>query len=140
MKNILITVLILVFAGASELAAQSYKVIVNEANPTESISKKELSDIFLKKKSKWDDGSTITPVDLGTRSTTRSAFTIDVHGQSLGAIRSYWQQASFSGSGTPPLERSSDADVIAFVQAYPGAVGYISDTADPSGVKVLEIK
>ncbi|MEQ8524236.1 substrate-binding domain-containing protein [Gracilimonas sp.] len=140
MKKLFITAVILLFIGASELAAQSYKVIVNEANTIESITKKDLSDIFLKKTSKWDDGTAITPIDLGTRSTTRAAFSIDVHGQSIGAIRSYWQQAAFSGAGTAPLERSSDADVIAFVQSYPGAVGYISDSADAAGVKVLDIK
>lgn len=139
-KKILITAVVLLCFGVSDLAAQTYKVIINEANAVESISKKDLSDIFLKKKSKWDDGSTITPVDLGTRSGTRAAFSIDVHGQSIGAIRSYWQQAAFSGAGTAPLERSSDADVIAFVQSYPGAIGYISDSADASGVKVLEVK
>lgn len=140
LKKIFITAVLLLVFGMSELAAQSFKVIVNEANATESISKKDLSDIFLKKKTKWDNGSTITPLDLGIRSTTRAAFSLEVHGQSIGSIRSYWQQAAFSGAGTPPLERSSDADVIAFVKSYPDAVGYVSEAADVSGVKVLTIE
>ncbi|HBX66413.1 MAG: hypothetical protein CL670_01330 [Balneola sp.] len=139
MKNLLFLIIFTV-AAATQVNAQTYKVIVNSANSTESISKKDLSDIFLKKQTSWKDGTSATPVDLGTRSTTRAAFTLDVHGQSIGAIRSYWQEASFSGSATPPLERKSDADVVAFVSAYPGAVGYVSDATDVSGVKVLTVK
>ena len=139
MKNLLITALILLFAGATEITAQSYQIIVNNDNPVETISKKELSNIFLKKKTSWNDGSSITPVDLDTRSTTRAAFTLEIHEQSIGSIRSYWQQAAFSGSATAPLERKSDADIIAFVQSYPGAIGYVSNTADISGVKVLTV-
>ncbi len=138
--KLFITVVLLLIVGVSELAAQSFKVIVNEANTTESISKKALSDIFLKKKTKWDDGSEATPIDLGIRSGTRAAFSLEVHGQSIGSIRSYWQQAAFSGAATPPLERSSDADVIAFVKSYPGAIGYVSEASDVSGVKVLTIE
>ena len=139
MKNLLISALIILFAGATELSAQSYKVIVNEANATESISKKELSNIFLKKKSKWDDGLSITPVDLHSRSATRAAFSLEVHEQSLGSIRSYWQQAAFSGAGTAPLERQNDADVISFVASNPGAIGYISESTEASGVKVVTV-
>lgn len=139
MKNLILTIVILLVALITEVNAQSFQVIVNEANATESISKQDLSDIFLKKKSKWDDGVAISPVDLNTRSTTRVAFSIEVHEKSIGAIRSYWQQAAFSGDGSAPLERQSDADVISFVQSNPGAVGYISDATEASGVKVLMI-
>jgi hypothetical protein len=33
----------------------------------------------------------------------------------------------------------SDAEVLAFVRGNPGAVGYVSEAAQVSGVKVLEI-
>ncbi|NGP87847.1 substrate-binding domain-containing protein [Fodinibius halophilus] len=140
MKNIITTLLgVFLIAFATEATAQSYKVIVNSANSTESISKKNLSEIFLKNKTKWDDGSSISPVDLKSSSATRKAFSNDVLGRDVGAIRSYWQQAAFSGKGTAPVERSSDAEVITFVKNNPGAVGYISESTDASGVKVLTI-
>ncbi|WP_138430362.1 substrate-binding domain-containing protein [Fodinibius saliphilus] len=139
MKNLIATLGILLLAFATEATAQSFKVIVNKANETESVSKKELSRIFLKNKTKWDDGSEITPVDLKASSATRKAFSNDIHGRDVGAIRSYWQQAAFSGKGTAPVERSSDAEIITFVTNNPGAVGYISESTDATGVKVLTI-
>lgn len=139
MKNLLLILVIFLVATATEATAQSFKVIVNEANATETISSNELSDIFLKKKKKWDDGTSIEPVDLSTRSEVREEFSQQIHGRGIGAIRNYWQQAAFSGQGTAPLERSSDAEVVEYVKANPGAVGYISDEADDSGLKVVSI-
>ncbi|SMO40140.1 substrate-binding domain-containing protein [Gracilimonas mengyeensis] len=141
MKNLLSLVFFFVLAASiNEAYAQSFQVIVNEANATESLSKQEVSDIFLKEKTKWADGTDITPIDLKAQSATRVAFSVEVHGRSVGAIRSHWQQAAFSGAGTAPLERSSDADVIEFVKANPGAVGYISDGTAADGVKVLNVQ
>lgn len=141
MKKILSIVVILLALTATQAAsAQSFKVIVNEANSTESVSSNELSDIFLKKTKKWADGKDINPVDLNTRSEVREEFSQQIHGRGIGAIRNFWQQAAFSGAGSAPLERSSDADVIEYVKANPGAVGYISASADASGVKVLSVK
>jgi ABC-type phosphate transport system substrate-binding protein len=139
MKKFFPIVVLLLVAFATQVSAQSFQVIVNEGNATSSISKDDLSNIFLKKKTKWDDGSAVTPVDLNARSAVREAFSQDVHGRGVGAIRSYWQQAAFSGAGTAPLERSSDAEVIGFVKANPGAVGYISADTDAAGVKVLSV-
>lgn len=139
MKKTLSLFVLFLIAGTLAASAQSYKIIVNEANASSGISKSEASDIFLKKKSKWDDGTKIEPVDLAASSPIRAAFSEDVHGRGVGAIRSHWQQAAFSGAGTAPLERGSDADVVAFVKSNPGAVGYISADAATDGVKVLTV-
>jgi hypothetical protein len=55
-------------------------------------------------------------------------------------VKSFWQRQIFSGSGVPPQERASDEEVLDFVRANPGAVGYVSsDTPNGAGVKVLEV-
>lgn len=140
MKKLLSTIIIFLIAFATQAYAQSYTVIVNEANGTESISKKELSKIFLKKKTRWNDGVSITPIDLEVGTDARQAFTTDVHDQGIGGILSYWQQAAFSGAGTAPVQKGNDADIIAFVKSNPGAVGYISAETATDGVKVLNVE
>lgn len=139
MKKTVSLLVLFLIAGTLAVSAQSYKIIVNEANATASITKQDASNIFLKKKSKWDDGTKIEPIDLAASSATRAAFSEDIHGRGVGAIRSHWQQAAFSGAGTAPLERGNDADVVAFVKSNPGAVGYISAEATADGVKVLTV-
>lgn len=139
MKKTLSLLALLTTLFVANATAQSFKVIVNEANTETTVSKSDLSAIFLKTKTKWADGSSITPVDLTARAAVREAFSKEVHGRGVGAIRSHWQQAAFSGAGTAPIERSSDADVITFVKSNPGAVGYISADTDATGVKVLQV-
>ncbi len=137
MKKIIF--ILLVGFIALSASAQSYKIIVNSANPTTSISKKEVSNFFMKKTSKWSDGTKLAPVDQKAGSMERKDFTQSVHGKNVSAVKSFWQQAMFSGKGTPPAEKASDAEVIAFVIRNPGAIGYVSSSASLSGVKTITI-
>jgi hypothetical protein len=55
-------------------------------------------------------------------------------------VKTYWQQQIFAGRSSPPAEKSSDADIVAFVAATTGAVGYVSQTAPVGdGVRVLTV-
>lgn len=138
--NLYIKILILAFFLMGTINAFSqFKVIVNNSNSLSSINKKEASDCFLKKKTKWADGTTVTPVDLSSGSKVRDAFSQKVHGKTTAAIRSYWQQAAFSGTASAPPEKSNDAEVIEFVRKNPGAIGYVSESANTTGVKTLSL-
>ena len=132
-------ILIVLFAFGVTLHAQSYKVIVNADNAVASLTKKEVSDIFLKKHIKWQSGEAIVPVDLSSKSSVREDFSNQVHGKSVSAVKSYWQQFVFAGKGTPPVEKNSDAEVIEYVKNNPGAIGYVSAGANVSGLKVINL-
>ncbi len=137
MKNIIILLFALLIGGA--VNAQSYKVVVNSGNATTSLTKKEVSDYLLKKKTKWASGEKVAPVDQSSKAAVRVAFSKEVLGKSVSSIKSYWQQAVFAGKGTPPVEKKTDAEVIAFVKGKVGAIGYVSSEADALGVKVITV-
>jgi len=139
MKKFIPILLFLFLTSLTEISAQSFNVIVNEANDAETISQSELADIFMKEKESWNDGSTIIAIDQKANSDIRRIFSAQILGESVGAIRSHWQQAAFSGSASAPVELSNEQQIIAFVKANPGAIGYISSTTEISGVKVLNI-
>jgi len=121
-------------------SAQDFKIVINEANATSSISKGDLSRCFMKQANTWISGQPVIPVDQAASSETRRAFSEAVHGRDVNAVKSYWQREIFSGRGVPPAERASDEAVLAFVRTNPGAVGYVAVDADiGTGVKVLEI-
>lgn len=120
--------------------AQSFKVVVHSSNPVRSLSADQASAFFLKKVTRWNDGSEVEPVDLSDGSAVRSAFSEAVHGKSIAAVKSYWQKMIFSGRATPPPELSNDAEVLAFIRSNPGAIGYVSAGASVgSGLAVVEI-
>jgi ABC-type phosphate transport system substrate-binding protein len=115
-------------------SAQGYVVVVNEAGPA-TLSRNDLSRIFLKKSSQ------LTPVDQDKEAKVRSAFSKAVLGRPLTAIISYWQQQIFSGGDSPPTEKASDAEVLAFVRANPKAIGYVAaDTELGAGVRAVTVQ
>jgi hypothetical protein len=116
----------------------SYKVVANPSVSLSSISREELSRIFLKKTSKFHDGHAASPVDLLTSSTVRDSFSRDVHGKPTSAIEAYWQQQVFSGREVPPPEKSEGA-ALDFVRSNANGVAYVSSAADTGGLRVIGV-
>jgi ABC-type phosphate transport system substrate-binding protein len=115
------------------------KIIVNKDNAISSISQDQLSRIFLKKSTKWENGNKVVPVDLTKQHKTRTVFSKSIHGKSVSAIQAYWQKKIYTGKGVPPAEQKNDQAVVVFVRSNPGAIGYISSSTSTSGVKVIKI-
>ena len=133
------TALIAGTALAAPAQAASYKLIVNNSVPVSSLSKKAVSDLFLKKTIKWENGTAVMPVDQLDSSNAREGFSKDVHGKPAAAVKSYWNQQIFSGRDVPPVEKKSDAEVLSFVRSTPGAIGYVSEAASVDGVRVVTV-
>ncbi len=135
-----ILTIILFFFSSGYILGQNYKVIVNKSNSVTSLTKKDASDYFLKKKTRWIDKTSVRPVDLSSNSSVREGFSQSVHTKTVAQVRAYWQQSVFSGKASPPVELKTDADVINYVKNNKGAIGYVSSSANTSEVKVITIK
>ena len=121
----------------------SYVVIVAASNPASSIKRQELARLFLKKTGRWSNGGGVTPVDQSAGSPVRNAFTravlaVEGMGQ-ISAVQNFWLQQVYSGRSTPPTVKASDAEIVAFVAATPGAIGYVAAASATGGVKVLTV-
>ncbi len=116
-----------------------YVLIAHPGNPTTRVSRDFVAKAFLKRVTRWDDGETIRPVDQSLGARARRAFSVAVLSRSAEAMRSYWQQRIFSGRDVPPPELASDDDVIRYVGATKGALGYISARANARDAKVLTV-
>jgi hypothetical protein len=128
-------------AGArNNEAPPDFRVVVHPTNPESFASRQVVSDVFLKKVSRWPNGEQIRPVDLTLGSPVRETFSQSVLRRSAAAVRSYWQQRIFTGRGVPPPEVSSDADVLRYVREHAGGIGYVSAAADSTTVKVLPLR
>jgi ABC-type phosphate transport system substrate-binding protein len=126
---------------ASASFAQRVVVVVNAANPVSTLTKNQVASIFLKKTLKWSNDTVVTPVNQERDAKIRDIFSREIHGRSASAMEAYWQIQIFSGKDVPPAVRANDTDVLAFVRARPGAIGYVSaDTPLGDGVKVVTVK
>ena len=140
MRTILTLALGLALSTAAPAGAQQYRVIVNATNPTSALTKDDLARLYLKKTGSWKHGGSVTVVDLGPTSPVRAGFSMSVLGRDVPTMKNYWQQSLFSGRGVPPLEQPSEAQVVAFVAANKGAIGYVSGDAPlADGAKVVAV-
>jgi len=126
--------------GASPAVAQDYKVVAHPDVPAGSLTRDQLSRLFMKKTTEWADGTAVVPVDQDSASRPREAFSQDVHGKDTRAVVAFWQKRVFSGRGMPPLIRANDALVLDYVRTTPGAVGYVSAGAPADGLKVIRVE
>ena len=125
-------------APAAGDAAPGFIVVAHPGAPA--VDQKFVADAFLKKITRWPSGEPIRAVDLRFDAPVRASFSDLVLRRSVFAVRSYWQQRIFTGRGVPPPELDSDEAVLRHVRAHPGAVGYVSASAQISAVQVLTLR
>jgi len=124
----------------SPAAAEApYRVIVNPAVKGSQIPRATLSSIFLKQAPRWGDGSPVLPVDQSMRSPIRQSFAADVLQKPLVEVQIFWSRRMARGV-TPPPVKQTDEEILAYVAATPGSIGYVSSTVPlPDSVRPVAI-
>lgn len=127
----------LVFANDKE----EFKIIVNASNSLSRMTKEEISNMFLKKLTRWKDTNQLVyPVDLLEDSLVREVFSKEIHGRKVSSIKAYWQRQIFSGRELPPPEKESEQDVLKYIEQKTRAIGYISKSTEIKGYNVKDIE
>ena len=142
MKTRVAAVLVsIVIAGSRPAhAGDGFKVIVNAKLTGQAVSRETLAQVYLGRVERWSDGKAIAAVDQSTTSPVRAAFSQTVLGMSILAVRQHWTRSIATGR-VPPMARSTDDDVIAFVATRTGGVGYVSaDAILPDTVRALVVQ
>lgn len=117
-----------------------FHVVAHRDNPVSSITRPELSAIFMRRTTRWPDDSEIIPVDQLAQSDVRAHFSREIHQKSVAYVIRYWHRVIFGGRGIPPRELRSDAAVIEFVRDARGAIGYVTpDHAPDDDVKLIAV-
>ena len=137
---VLVAAILLSPADGRSLSDLSFRIVVNKANPVASLTRAELSAIFMRRVRSWPDGTEIRPLDHRAEARVRERFSRAVHGKSVAYVIRYWQRLIFAGRGIPPQEVPSAAAVIRLVSANRGAIGYLDAATPIAGeLKVIEV-
>jgi ABC-type phosphate transport system substrate-binding protein len=117
----------LLLLPATVLHAQdvSYALVVHVTNPIAHLTRDQVSRIFLRKVTLWDNRQPVLPIDQMADSPVRRTFTKQIHQRTIAAIQIWWQQQTFAGIGVAPPERASDVEVLDYIRRYPNAIGYV---------------
>ena len=131
-------VIALLLARDAAVAQDGYRVVVNPNNPVSSLSKTQVTKFFLDKGT-WEDGASVSPVDLLPTSPIREGFSREVLGLPIAIAVDRMRETAKNSGANPPPALASDREVLAYVRLKPGAIGYVSIGADVSGVKVVAV-
>jgi ABC-type phosphate transport system substrate-binding protein len=130
---------VMILSGTTgPLAAGNVTVVANKAFPTAGITKADLKDVALGDKTAVG-GAAVTFVTLESGEAHEDFLKAFVEKSGL-QFANYWKQMIFTGKGKPPKAFKSEAELIGFVAATKGAIGYVSAGADTSAVKVLAVQ
>jgi ABC-type phosphate transport system substrate-binding protein len=111
----------------------SYRVVVHRSNAVSRLTRDQVSRMFLRKITQWDDRQPVLPVDQAADMPVRRSFTKQIHHRTIAAVQTWWQQQTFAGVAVAPPERASDAAVLDYIRRYPNAIGYVRAETPLSG-------
>ncbi len=127
---------LLVLGAATTAAAASLAVVANPGLEGVPPNLRVLSRIYRRQQRISTTGSPLVPVNLPAGDPLRRVFSLALFGQPPEAMLEYWDQMYFHGI-SPPKVLESQAAVLRFVAATPGAIGYVAGCRTGPGVRVL---
>jgi ABC-type phosphate transport system substrate-binding protein len=134
-----VTVALFALAVSAD-GAQEFQVVVHPSVRGTRITRANLSALFTGKTSQWGDKTQVMPVDQSAKAPVRRAFAAAVIGLSMGELQMYWQRRVAADRVFPPPIKGTDQEVLGYVAATAGAIGYVSpDAAIPESVRVLTV-
>jgi ABC-type phosphate transport system substrate-binding protein len=126
--------------AAQGVSTAPFRVLLHPDNPATSLSKDFVTDVFLKRTTRWSDGEAVRPVDQRADTGARRIFSESVLRRSVSAVKRYWQQRIFSGRDLPPPELDGDEAVVEYVLKHRGAIGYVSGGAKIDRTKAVSVQ
>jgi len=108
--------------SASEAALA---VVVAKTSKIESISKRELVDVYMGRFDVLESGHKVQPVDYENGSELRSLFYRSLVNKSERQINAYWSRLIFSGRAKPPVQVASPEESLSFILDNQSALSYI---------------
>ncbi len=107
---------------------------------TDSLTREQVKQIFLGRKTRWDDGTKIVFVLLHDK-TIYKDFLKHYIGKTYSQYRNYWKKQVFTGKGRMPKTFGTVEELVNFLTATPGAISFArSQDIAPETIKFFTIK
>jgi ABC-type phosphate transport system substrate-binding protein len=125
--------------GSSAVSADVVAV-VSSKSPITTLSKTQVIDIFLGKRTRFPDGSAAVPIDQVEGSAARDEFYTRFAAMSAAQLKAFWSKIIFTGRGQPPMAVATSLEAKKLVIANPGAISYINRDLVDGDVKVVLVQ
>jgi len=137
--RIVVSLLCLAWSLAS---AADVVVIVHPDNPLQSLSQREVSDLYLGRARSFQNGDDRTPLlariyEQPAESPLRDAFFRSLNGMNIKQLNAYWARLRFSGEVLPPTVLPNSRSVVDTVRRDRNAIGYVHSSEIGDSVKIV---
>lgn len=120
------------WAQGSELV-----VVVNKDNAIDSLSKREVIDIYMGRYVTFPDGTNANPLDLPAKSPLKNDFYLKLVNQDERKINAYWARLLFAGRAKPPEALNSVDEVVRKLRSSEYSIAYIPANELTADLKVV---
>jgi ABC-type phosphate transport system substrate-binding protein len=124
-------------AIANESPRAGLVVVAGSDFSMSKLTKSEVGAIFLQKRVNGPGEQPLVPVFLPASSDTATEFAENVLGKSPKQLRAYWNLKVLTGRLKPPVVVETTEELVTYLNRNPGSIGYMSESALKSGLKVL---
>ena len=124
---------------SSGMAWADTLLIAHKDAPETTLSKKEIQEIFLGKRSQWQNHSAIHPATVKDAEL-HSAFLKQYIKKSASKWNAYWKRLVFTGTGTLPQQFETEQELLKYVVKTKGAIGYVDAETPVDNVTIITIK
>jgi ABC-type phosphate transport system substrate-binding protein len=111
--------------------------VVSSNSPITALSKSQVVDIFLGKRTRFPDGNSAVPIDQTEGSAARDEFYTRIADMSPAQVKAFWSKIIFTGRGQPPKTVATSLEAKKALVANPNAIGYIDQSLVDSSVRVV---
>jgi len=115
-------------------------VVVSVQNPTETLSRAELSDIYLGRLNRFPNGTAVVPVDQRESSPAYTEFYRYYLEKTPTQIKAHWSKLIFTGRGQPPARVANESAMANAIAASSRAIGYLNSTIIDERLRVVVIE
>lgn len=119
-----------------EVSAETV-VIANHNNETDSLTNRQLVDLYMGRDQNFPNGEAALPLDHVANSSTRASFYKGLVNKSVAEVNAYWARLLFTGRASPPRVMQNTESIMKTVRENSGAIGYIDSQFLDESVKVL---
>lgn len=117
-------------------AQEALAVVVHPESGVTQLSKEEVTNLFLGRQRRLSNGLQALPLDLAKPPETWGRFYKLLVNKELAEINAYWSRLFFSGQAQPPRRLQSSQEIIDFVAANKGAIGFVEKSKVDKRVRV----
>jgi len=129
--------LVLALGLGNSAVSADVVVAVSAKSPITTLTKNQVIDLFLGRRTRFPNGNSAVPIDQTEGSAARDEFYTRFAAMSPAQLKAFWSRIIFTGRGQPPMSVATGVEAKKLLLANPDAIGYLDQSLVDSSLRVV---